>query len=267
MRIDDRVANEGRIICPASSFLRERTKSGKSLAVTAEKRAPSCATDDSETRLSCRLTHGTLDPRRTQLSQGAADPDVFEPRSSTCRLTSPRSRAFRGAGRDKDANIRTMPELVRIGTDARYQARPAKRAEQRMVQLPLSGMVEVAMMLLLPISGGVASAVPPKAVCHLALGVFVSIVMVVTYHKINEYAREHRRSLGKVDRLSSPCGCRSCLFAALILVDVPHRLRTSPGRAADRRAGTRLADKSGKAIRKCCHFGKRCSCACIPQEA
>src|SRR5262249_10442800 len=45
----------------------------------------------------------------------------------------------------------------------------------------------------------VALAVPPKR-SSSALGVFLSIVMVVTYHKINEYA-EQMGSLGKVDPL------------------------------------------------------------------
>ena len=52
------------------------------------------------------------------------------------------------------------------------------------------------MMLLLPLLA-VALAVPPKR-SSSALGVFLSIVMVVTYHKINEWA-EGMGSLNKVD--------------------------------------------------------------------
>jgi lipopolysaccharide export system permease protein len=47
-------------------------------------------------------------------------------------------------------------------------------------------LVEVVMMLMLPLLA-VALAVPPKR-SHSSLGIFVGIVMVVTYHKINQYA-------------------------------------------------------------------------------
>src|SRR3546814_2884499 len=57
-------------------------------------------------------------------------------------------------------------------------------------------MVEVAMMLLLPMAA-LAFAIPPKRSTS-ALGVFLSIVFIVTYHKINEYAE----SLG-ADRKST----------------------------------------------------------------
>jgi len=47
-------------------------------------------------------------------------------------------------------------------------------------------LVEIAMMLMLPLLG-VALAVPPKR-SSSSLGIFVGIVLVVTYHKINQYA-------------------------------------------------------------------------------
>ncbi len=48
-------------------------------------------------------------------------------------------------------------------------------------------MVEVVMMLLLPLLA-VALAIPPKRSTS-SLGVFVSIVMVVAYHKVNQYGQ------------------------------------------------------------------------------
>jgi lipopolysaccharide export system permease protein len=63
------------------------------------------------------------------------------------------------------------------------------------------------MMLLLPFLA-MALAVPPKR-SSSALGVFLSIVMVVAYHKINEYA-ESMGSLGRSVIPSLRCGCRSC---------------------------------------------------------
>jgi lipopolysaccharide export system permease protein len=49
-------------------------------------------------------------------------------------------------------------------------------------------MVEVVMMLLLPLLA-VALAVPPKRSAS-SLGIFVGIVMVVAYHKINQWAED-----------------------------------------------------------------------------
>jgi len=56
--------------------------------------------------------------------------------------------------------------------------------------------VEVAMMFLLPLAA-VAFAIPPKRSTS-ALGVFLSIVFIVTYHKINQYAQSIGE-LGRVD--------------------------------------------------------------------
>src|SRR6185369_8887443 len=56
-------------------------------------------------------------------------------------------------------------------------------------------LVEVAMMLLLPLLA-VALAVPPKRSVS-GLGIFLSIVMVVTYHKVNQYA-QHMGALGRI---------------------------------------------------------------------
>ncbi|HXG81605.1 MAG TPA: LptF/LptG family permease, partial [Sphingomicrobium sp.] len=49
-------------------------------------------------------------------------------------------------------------------------------------------LVEVVMMLMLPLLA-VALAVPPKR-SHSSLGIFISIVFVVTYHKVNQYAEQ-----------------------------------------------------------------------------
>jgi lipopolysaccharide export system permease protein len=57
-------------------------------------------------------------------------------------------------------------------------------------------MVEVVMMLLVPLLA-VALAVPPKRSTS-GLGIFLSIAMVVTYHKVNQYA-EQMGAQGRVD--------------------------------------------------------------------
>lgn len=74
-------------------------------------------------------------------------------------------------------------------------------------------LVEVVMMLLLPLLA-VALAIPPKRSTS-TLGVFVSIVMVVAYHKVNEYGQSVA-SLGRVDPVIA-LWVPFVLFAALIL--------------------------------------------------
>jgi lipopolysaccharide export system permease protein len=73
-------------------------------------------------------------------------------------------------------------------------------------------MVEVAMMLMLPLLA-VALAVPPKRSTS-GLGIFLSIVIVVTYHKVNQYA-EQMAAQGRVDPIIG-LWTPFLLFAAMI---------------------------------------------------
>jgi Predicted permeases len=73
-------------------------------------------------------------------------------------------------------------------------------------------MVEVLMMLLLPLLA-VALAIPPKRSTS-ALGLFVSIVLVVAYHKINQYANDVA-SLGRINPILGLWG-PFAVFALLI---------------------------------------------------
>jgi lipopolysaccharide export system permease protein len=119
----------------------------------------------------------------------------------------PKIEAFRSrGGKDRE---RTMPELVQIGNDPRL---PKLLRDESIANFHFR-LVEVAMMLLLPFLA-IALAVPPKR-SSSALGVFLSIVMVVAYHKINEYA-ESMGSLGKIDPFLA-LWVPFLLFAALIL--------------------------------------------------
>src|SRR3546814_13334844 len=74
-------------------------------------------------------------------------------------------------------------------------------------------MVEVVMMALLPLVA-VALAVPPKRSTS-GLGIFISIVMVVTYHKINQYA-EQMGAQGRIDPVIA-LWTPFVVFAALIV--------------------------------------------------
>lgn len=102
-----------------------------------------------------------------------------------------------------------LPELLRIGwsSDSAADERAAGQASFNY------RMVEVIMMLLLPMMA-VALAIPPKRSTS-ALGLFVSIVLIVAYHKINQYG-EDVATLGRVDPALALWG-PFVIFAALIL--------------------------------------------------
>jgi lipopolysaccharide export system permease protein len=102
-----------------------------------------------------------------------------------------------------------LPELLRIGWS---KGETADRRAQSRASLNFR-LVEVAMMLLLPLLA-VALAIPPKRSTS-GLGIFVSIVMVVAYHKINEYGAAVSAQ-GRIDPFLILWG-PFVLFAGLIL--------------------------------------------------
>jgi lipopolysaccharide export system permease protein len=85
-------------------------------------------------------------------------------------------------------------------------------------------LVEVVMMLLLPLLA-VALAVPPKR-SSSSLGIFLSIVTVVAYHKVNQYA-EQMATQGRVDAILA-LWVPFLLLAAMI-VWMYHVLAHRPG--------------------------------------
>lgn len=113
---------------------------------------------------------------------------------------------FRQRGEDEREFI--IPELLDIGWS------PQATSEQRQGSLANFNyrMVEVIMMLMLPLLA-VALAVPPKRSTS-ALGIFLSIVLVVAYHKVNQYA-ESVAQLGRVDPFLALWGPFVVLFALI----------------------------------------------------
>lgn len=181
MRIEQS-ENDGRDL--SGIFVMAQSKDGKSLAVTAEK-GTFMATDDPDTII-LRLEKGVL----VHDAPSYKSPRILSFTAHDLPIDLPKIEAFRGrGGKDRE---RTIPELVRYGEDPNepLAVRNESRANFHF------RLVEVAMMLLLPLLA-VALAVPPKR-SSSALGVFLSIVMVVTYHKINEYA-ESMGALGRVE--------------------------------------------------------------------
>jgi len=102
-----------------------------------------------------------------------------------------------------------LPELMKLGwnKDLPKEERVSSQANFNY------RMVEVVMMLLLPLLA-VALAIPPKRSTS-ALGLFVSIVMVVAYHKINQYAND----VASLGRMSPTLGLWGpfLVFAVLIV--------------------------------------------------
>jgi len=129
-----------------------------------------------------------------------------------------------------------LPELLKIGWSdkASEEARNETRASLNY------RMVEVVMMLLLPLLA-VALAVPPKRSTS-PLGVFVSIVMVVAYHKVNEYGQAVA-ALGRVSPWLALWG--PFVLFALLIVWMYWRVAHVPGGQAIG-ALERLAAKLGK---------------------
>lgn len=245
IRVDES-RNDGNNL--SGMFVFAESKNGQSLAVTAEK-GQFLRTDDSNVII-LRLSNGTL----VHDAPTYRNARVLTFSSHDIEIPLPEIEKFRRRG--EEGREYTLNELVKVGGDAK---RPQSERNVAWASFHFR-MVEVAMMLLLPFLA-VALAIPPKRSTS-ALGVFLSIVMVVTYHKINEYAQSvgARGEFPPVIALWVPC----LLFAALILW-MYHIAAHVPG-GQPIGALERFADKSGKAIRKFFTFGKRRS-RLMPQEA
>jgi len=194
----ERSAQGGRDL--SGIFVMAQGTAGKRLAVTAQ-HGRFLATDDPNTII-FRLQHGVL----VRDAPGFASPRVLQFTSNDLPIDLPKEEAFRQRG-GRNAEL-TMPELAKSG-----HLRSLAKKERAKFRAELHfRLVEVATMLLLPLLG-VALAVPPKR-SSSALGVFLSIVMIVTYHKVNEYA-EALGSLGRVQPFLA-LWIPFLLFAALI---------------------------------------------------
>lgn len=169
-------------------FVRAEDNQGKSLAVTAE-RGTFMATDDPDTII-LRLANGTL----VHNAPGYRTPRVLGFVGHDLPIDLPRMETFRQRG-GRDLEM-TIPELARVAQDDRT---PAKTRNELRANFHFR-LVEVATMLFLPLLA-VALAVPPKRSTS-ALGVFLSIVIIVTQHKINEYG-EALGALGRIDPILS----------------------------------------------------------------
>ena len=165
-------------------FVAVDDKSGANIVASAEQ-GRFLATDDPD-KILFRLQRGRL----VQDSPKFATPRTLSFESYDLPIDIPAVEGFRRRGHDHDEL--TLPEVVR---EAYGPAQPA--ADRRAAQANLHfRLTEVMMMLVLPLLA-VALAIPPKR-SSSSLGIFVGIVMVVAYHKVNQYA-EQAGAQGRLD--------------------------------------------------------------------
>ncbi len=209
MRIEESRDNGTKL---SGMFVRAENKSGQIVSVTAEN-GQFLATDDPDTII-LRLSQGVLIHDAPTYEK----PRILSFSSHDLPIDLPDIEAFRSRG---GADLEyTIPELVRVGLD---QDRSESERNQSRANFHFR-MVEVVMMLLMPLLA-VALAIPPKR-SNSALGVFISIVMIVTYHKVNQYG-EDLGALGIVDPIIA-LWVPFALFGGLIIW-MYHMVANVPG--------------------------------------
>ncbi len=150
-------------------------KSGTRIAATAAE-GQFLSTDDPDTII-FRLKDGRL----VQDDPSFATPRTLSFESYDLPINLPAIDPFRGRGNQEKELV--LPELAARAYGGAASSREGQLAARANLHFRL---VEVVMMLMLPLLA-ISLAVPPKR-SSSSLGIFVGIVMVVTYHKINQYA-------------------------------------------------------------------------------
>ncbi len=218
-------------------FARVANDKGQVLSISAREGA-FLATTDSPDTIILRLTDGTI-----VQDTGSNTPRVLSFTRHDLPIDLPQVEQFRERGDAEREYI--LPELLKIGwSDTTTQAK--RDASQASFNFR---MVEVVMMALMPLLA-VALAIPPKRSTS-ALGVFLSVVMVVAYHKVNQYGEDFA-ALGRFEPVLA-LWVPFALFAALILW-MYYKVAVVPGGQAIGALETAF-DKLAKRIRKL--FGRR----------
>jgi lipopolysaccharide export system permease protein len=183
-------------------FARVADKKGQVLSISARE-GRFLANRENRDTIVLRLTDGTI----VQDTGKNVSPRVLSFSRHDLPIDLPKLEEFRRRGGNDREYI--LPELMRIGwaKDSTQEQRNESQANFNY------RMVEVVMMILLPLLA-LSLAIPPKRSTS-SLGVFVSIVLVVAYHKINQYGQDVA-SLGRIDPIIALWG-PFLLLAALIL--------------------------------------------------
>jgi len=180
-------------------FVHTTDDKGGSFAVTADS-GKFLATDNPDV-INFRLTNGIL----VRNKPGVPTPSVLSFTLYDIPINLPKLEDFRQPTGRLEL---TLPKLVQMGGDrnASELDRDSSRAALHF------RLTQVAAMFLLPLLA-LALGVPPKRSTS-ALGVFLSIVMIVTYFKVNQYA-QGVGALGRVDPFFALWG-PFLIFAALV---------------------------------------------------
>lgn len=194
-------------------FVQVDDTKGGSVAATAE-RGRFLATDDPQVIL-FRLGNGRL----VQQSPKFPAPRSLSFASYDLPIPLPAIDSFRGRGTDYEELY--LDELFRQGYGGAATSEEQRLGTQSNLHFR---MVEVFMMLMLPMLA-VALAVPPKR-SSSSLGIFVGIVMVVAYHKVNQYG-ETAGAQGRVDPIIAMWG--PFLLLALLIGWMYHVIAHRPG--------------------------------------
>jgi len=159
-------------------FVQMDDNKGMTVAATAEQ-GRFLSTDDPDTIL-FRLTKGRL----IQDSPRFAAPRTLAFDSYDLPVSLPVIDQFRRRGASESDEL-YLHELWRVGYGGGAVDLHQKLEAQSKLNFRL---VEVAMMLMLPLLA-VALAVPPKR-SSSSLGIFLGILIIVAYHKVNQYAEQ-----------------------------------------------------------------------------
>jgi lipopolysaccharide export system permease protein len=167
-------------------FVENQDAAGMTIAATAE-HGRFLATDDPD-KILFRLTKGRL----VQDSPKFTTPRTLAFDSYDLPVSLPAISQFRGRSAAETDEL-YLHELWRLGYGGEGKTSLQRASAEAYFNFR---MVEVVMMLMLPLLA-VALAVPPKRSTS-ALGIFVSILIVVAYHKVNQYAAQSAAS-GRLD--------------------------------------------------------------------
>ena len=215
-------------------FIQMEDAKGMNVAATAE-RGRFLSTDDPDTIL-FRLEKGRLiqDSPRFSTPRTLAF-DVYD-----LPVSLPVIEQFRRRGGTESDEL-FLHELFRLG----YRGGASTEKQRLEAQSTFNfRIVEVVMMLMLPLLA-VALAVPPKR-SSSALGIFVGILIVVAYHKVNQYA-EQAGAQGRLDPILALWV--PLLLLAGLIIWMYHVLAHRPG-GQPIGALERFFAKAGKAVRR-----------------